>query len=433
MVSKFRTLRFKMPLLVVGHGRSGKSIHRLLQQLGCPRDLLFTYDDQDPAAQLHTPQEVMALNPGTLIVSPGVPLSTPWIQAHVQRGCILTSELEIAAQLLTFEKLVCVTGSVGKSTVAAAIAYGLGPDCFLGGNFGTPLADYVSQVESGTSPRKPWLILELSSYQLENFPSLQSHFSLITSLTPNHLERYATLEDYYLTKLSLVKKTLGPVILNSSGFDLKRFYQKTFQSTRIFDRTIFTDRNDELVQIVLAKTPQLLGSHNWDNLALAIRVGQLAEFQSDYFSRLLTFPGLSHRLENLGTFKGVTFINDSKATALASVVQAVQSLQTEIHSARRFHLLIGGRDKNLPWKDLQNLPLPATAELLFFGESADKAKAALGKTGDTFKTLGAALTALKSKVLPGSLVLLSPGGTSLDEFKSFEDRGDFFKKEISKW
>lgn len=433
MVYKFRTLRFQMPVLVVGHGRSGKSIHQLLQRLGCPRDLLFTYDDQDPDAQLHNSKEVTTLSPGTIVVSPGVPLSTPWIKALIQKGCVLSSELEIAAQLLTFEKLICVTGSVGKSTVAAAIAHGLGSECFLGGNFGTPLAEYVNQIESGTAPRKPWLVLELSSYQLENFPSLRSQFSVITSLTPNHLERYPTLEDYYLTKLSLVKKTLGPIILNSSGFDLKDFYQKTFQSTAISERTVFTDRNDVLVQTVLSKKPQLLGSHNWDNLALAIRLGQLAEFQDDYFSRLLSFPGLSHRLENLGTLKGVTYINDSKATTIASVLQAVQSLQKEINAAQSFHLLIGGRDKNLPWHDLKKLSLPARAEIHFFGESAEKAKVAWGKSGNTYKTLAHALTALKTRLSPGSLVLLSPGGTSLDEFKSFEDRGNRFKKEISGW
>lgn len=432
---EFRTGQFRLPtpILVVGLGVSGRSILRLLKILGANQQDVFSYDDKDPSAQIRSSQEALRLAPKTLIVSPGVPLETTWIKLLRNSGCLVSSELELAWHYLKSEKVIGVTGSVGKSTVVAILGQGLANDGFVGGNYGKPLADYVSDILEEKRTRVPWIILELSSYQLENFPSLQCHGSIITSLTPNHLERYETLQDYYKIKLTLIEKTKGPVVLNHSGFDLIPTIRKESLDPKQRAQIFSTDRKDPLVKTILQQSSLLLGRHNLDNLAVCVRLAQLLDWPKEYTQGFFEFPGLSHRLENLGLKNGVLFVNDSKATTIASVLQAVSSMKEKIRKARAFHLLLGGRDKNLPWHDLEIFQKLPHTHFYFFGESATKAQALSGLKGATFPGMGKALSSVFKNLRPGDLVLLSPGGTSLDEFKSFEHRGDFFKEEIERW
>lgn len=426
-------IRLPTPILVVGLGISGKSVLRLLKILGAQDQDVFSYDDKDPAAMIRTPAEALRLGAKTLIVSPGVPLQTPWIQQLCRQGVVCSSELELASHFLKAEKIIGVTGSVGKSTVVAILGKGLSGQGFVGGNFGKPLADYVSDVLAEKRTRVSWIVLELSSYQLENFPSLQCQASIITSLTPNHLERYSSLEDYYRTKLSLVHKTSGPIILNHSGFDLISFVKKEAFDSKTHSQIISTDHKDPLVKKWLSENRLLLGKHNLDNLAVCVRLAQLLNFEDTVVEGFFKFPGLPHRLENIGERKGVLFVNDSKATTIASVLQAVESMKDKISKAPTLHLLLGGKDKDLPWQDLKKTKSLANAKFYFFGESAEKAQKLSALPGPVFPKLSKALAEVLKNVKKSDLVLLSPGGTSLDEFKSFEHRGDVFKEEIEQW
>lgn len=433
---EFKTgqLRIPTPILVVGLGLSGRSVLRLLKVLGANQQDVFSYDDRDDLAQIRSGEAALRLAPKTLVVSPGVPLKTPWIEKLREQGAVLTSELELAWHYLENEKVIGVTGSVGKSTVVGILGQGLSHQGFVGGNYGKPLADYVSDVFEEKRARVPWIILELSSYQLENFPSLMCRASILTSLTPNHLERYDSLEDYYKTKLGLLQKTAGPVVLNHSGFDLIPFIKKQRLSPRQLARISSTDRKDPLVRKKIPeKNLLLLGKHNLDNLAVCVRLAQLLEWPQEIIDGFFRFPGLPHRLENVGERNRVLFVNDSKATTIASVLQAVSSMKSKISRARLFHLLLGGRDKNLPWAELKKLSGIPKAKFYFFGESADKARKLSGLQGTTHSSMRNALQDVFKNVQPEDLVLLSPGGTSLDEFKSFEHRGEVFKEEIERW
>lgn len=421
----------KSPFLIMGLGLSGKSALRLLRHAGVAEADILTYDSKNSSAQISDLEGLKKLKAQTVIVSPGISLSSPEVRYFKEKGLSLTSEMELAMGRLATEKIIGVTGSVGKSTVIGILSEGLkaiDPSAFAGGNFGVPLADYVVDVESGRRARAKWLALELSSYQLENFPTLRCDATLITSLTPNHLDRYASLEDYYQTKLKLLQHCSGPRILNRSGQDLWDFMKSHDQKD-----LIWTDRKDpEIAGVLNAPTP-LLGLHNQDNLALCLRLSKVMNWPADFARRALSFSGLPHRLQNLGEKRGVLFINDSKATTLSSVLQAATSLRDVISHRKACYWLIGGQDKNLPWEELSQLKDLSPVRWVFFGESGAKAKKRSGLSGLEFATLKDALGDLFSKVQAGETVVLSPGGASFDEFRSFEDRGRFFIDEIERW
>jgi len=144
---------------------------------------------------------------------------------------------------------------------------------------------------------------------------------------------------------------------------------------------------------------------------------------------LYSFSGLSHRLENLGIVRGVEVFNDSKATSISSVHRAIETL-VESRPNKRIHCLVGGRDKKLPWETLLSFPNRERVLFYCFGECADLASRAAGIAGPTFVSLSAAVSYVAQLAQSNEIILLSPGGTSLDEFSNFEQRGDWFKARI---
>lgn len=415
-----------LPIAIIGLGLSGQSALDLLLGRGIPRERIITHDQKSPC-DARTPEEVIARNPATLVVSPGVPLRTPWIQQLLKQGVRLSSELELAAQCLTSEKVVGITGAVGKSTVTSLLGAGLdaaGISNFTGGNLGFPFARYALERVKDQRPPAEYVVLELSSYQLENFASFKPGSTILTSLTPNHLERYDSLEEYYETKLSVAAKTPGPRFFNNSGLDLTK-YRDRFQDARDH----WTDRHDLAAENF--QKMKMVGLHNRDNLALVWSWGQAHAMPPEFYQGLLNFPGLAHRLENLGERDGILFLNDSKATTMASVLQAADSVAELVAHRKSAHLLLGGRDKNLPWEQLNALK-GRGFQFHFFGECGELARAKSALPGEVSPTLAAALDHILPSLKSGAMLLLSPGGTSLDEFKSFEDRGDFFRKRTSK-
>ena len=215
----------KTPIAVIGLGKSGLAAWRLLKAVGFLDGELLSFDDKNTSADITNSNELLAKKPQTLVVSPGVPLSTPWIQTLIQQGCFITSEISLAASIITTEKLIGVTGSVGKSTVVSLLGSALleeDPDHFLGGNLGTPFCEYALRLLNGGSVAT-WVVLELSSYQLENCHGLSLNFSAITFLSENHLERYESLNHYYAAKLSITDRTKNVCVFNLSSPDCITF------------------------------------------------------------------------------------------------------------------------------------------------------------------------------------------------------------------
>src|SRR5690606_36397138 len=177
--------------------------------------------------------------------------------------------------------------------------------------------------------------------QLENFEKLQADHSIITYFTSNHLERYPSLQDYYKTKWRLVEKTTGKVFLNALSPDLIDFSQNHPSKAEL----VLCRPDDSLFKNLHLKNCQLLGSHNQQNLALVARLLTELKLGPEAFVDMKEFPGLPHRLENLGLTKsGVRFVNDSKATALESVWSAVESLAEQVSNQTHLWLLLGGKD-----------------------------------------------------------------------------------------
>lgn len=480
----------ELPVAIIGLGVSGRAIHQLLIAAGVEEKSILLFDEKSSLANFKDSNELLLRGqPRTLVVSPGVPLASPWIQEARQNGIRITSELALAQHFLTTEKMVAITGSVGKSTTTSLLGAALArfsKSYFVGGNLGTPLASYVLELFKGERSTADWVILELSSYQLENYANLLADFSIITYLTANHLERYPNKQAYYETKWELYKKTKSKMILNRHGGDLWSWLQgrlnwavnsggdttatpapnatansntilnpnanddvdpetnapdiKTSAPTTASSRgglkatppltsaeVIWTDRHQSFMDRYHLTDCKLLGQHNLDNIALAAELMEQAHWPLEAFEGLRDFRGLPHRVENLGERQGIRWINDSKATTIESVKIAVASTLETVPTSQRLHLLLGGRDKNLPWEDLKNLASDARLKFYFFGECREIAANKSGLAGEKFRTLKEALDGIRQGAFLGDSILLSPGGTSLDEFKSFEHRGDFFK------
>jgi UDP-N-acetylmuramoylalanine--D-glutamate ligase len=421
------------PVAVVGMGLSGEAALRLLKKNGvAPKDIA-TFDDQPGKADWHDPQLMIEdFRPKTLVVSPGYPLSKLWIEEFRQEGGFVTSELALAVDYLQGEKVIGVTGSVGKSTVVSALGAALesfSPHSFVGGNIGRPLADYVVDLQESKRKKAEWIVLELSSYQLENCGHLQCDLSAITFLTPNHMDRYRDLNQYYETKWALANITRSSLVLNGQGGDLRSFAKgRSTTNAMIF----WTDQADDALMPLGLNEASLLSSHNQDNLAVCAKLMTLAKWPERSFAALRAFPGLPHRMENLGLFKGVRFVNDSKATTIDSVCTAALGLYEGMEKKGSLVLLLGGKDKNLPWEGLSRLSRIAKLKPIFFGAVGPIAQERSGLAGPVVKGLGEAIAEAVGISCPGDLVLLSPGGTSLDQFKSFEERGTFFRKEVER-
>lgn len=425
MMNQTSFKNLKTPIAIVGLGKSGLSALTLLKAAGFSDSDLITYDDKDTSANFCQPAQLVAKNPQTLVVSPGVPLTTAWIQDLSKAGVFITSEISLATKVLTTEKLIGITGSVGKSTVTSILGAGAEADdenSFVGGNLGTPFCDYALSILKGKAAAK-WVILELSSYQLENVHGLKLDFSAITFLSPNHLERYDNLEQYYHTKLKITAITKNLCVINKSSSDAVAFAKYAQCPVKFVNAQtdLSTDDKEKIA---------LIGQHNHDNFAVAQQLAKQAGFGASAIEKMYHFKGLAHRLENVGAVNGVTYVNDSKATAMDSVLVAVSGCLEKVSNNHHLLLLLGGKDKNLPWQQLHTLKSEKRIHFIFFGACGPVAKEKSDLPGDIFKSLDSALDYCFTVEKPGDIVLLSPGGTSLDEFKNFEDRGHFFKKKV---
>lgn len=413
-------------ILFVGLGKSGLAALNLIK-FKFPDKVTFTFDDSSTLAQTKLSDEALAFKPTSVIVSPGYPLTKDWLVKLRINKVPFLNELDLASFFLSDEKAIGVTGSIGKSTTAALIfeaAKVADPHVFLGGNFGTPLCEYVIKLEKGEIQKAVWLILELSSYHLETLRFIKLEYGIITYFTPNHLERYATLLDYYQTKWNIRKLGCHKIFINLHSIELKQS-NEDYKFTNVIG--VHLDNDKDFTQ--LASQAKLIGLHNQQNILLALKIIKELKWPQKAIKNVLLFPGLPHRLENLGFYRGSLIINDSKSTSIESTIQAVESVKNMV-GKNELYLLIGGKDKNLPWERIHILRYEYFIKPVFFGESAENARRISGLDGPIFPKLKPAVEYVLKRLNPQDICLLSPGGTSLDEFKNFEDRGQQFKKYV---
>ena len=377
-----------------------------------------------------------------LCPSGGIPLTLPIVVEAIQRGIPLSNDTQIFLEAAPC-KTIGITGSAGKTTTTTLVGdmarQFLGDKVYVGGNIGDPLINYVD----GMKPND-LAILEISSFQLDQM-SASTDIAAILNVTPNHLDRHGTMEAYTAAKARLLdfQKKDGTAILgrdDAGSWGLRdRVHGKllTFSLSPLEEGLDGSYLDDGLLALrdSFAYTPlllrekiQLRGDHNVSNALAAFAIGHAADFPLDaMLTAAEEFRGVPHRLEFVREWNGARWYNNTIATAPERTMAAIRSFDEPIV------LLLGGRDKNLPWKDLADLVHQRVEHVVLFGEAAGIIETALGPTSGKTRTqvrcegLRDAVSLAARVAEPGSVVLLSPGGTSFDEFTDFAERGERFK------
>ena len=405
-------------VLVVGLARSGTAAVSVLRARGVE---VRGYD-ADPAVAAEAPDADLRLGPwedeildgvGLLVKSPGVPSSSEPIVAARARSVPVMSEIELGARLLP-NPLLGVTGTNGKTTTTALLGVILeaaGWPVEVAGNIGRPLTALVDAVDPDA-----WIVCELSSFQLDDVETLRPRVAVLTNLEPDHLDRHGSFEAYASAKLrafahqgpddvAVVPRGFGPVPGEAR-------------------RVEFSDDDP------LPAEPRLRGAHNRENAAAAAAASRAIGVPDAAIAEALSaFPGVEHRIEEVGTVAGVLYVNDSKATNAAAALRALASFP-----GRRKHLILGGRGKAEPYDALAAACAPGDRAYLI-GEAAGDLAAAFEAAHVPYVvegTLAAALAAASHAGSPGDVVLLTPACASFDQFRSFEQRGEEFRRLVQK-
>ncbi len=450
-------------ILVIGAARQGLAVTRFLVERGAEVIL----NDNRPARDMTTATEALAglpirwefgghplnlLNEGLdlICVSGGVPLTLPLLIEAGRQGIPISNDSQIFMEAVPC-KVVGITGSAGKTTTTTIVGRmaqaGIASPrkSWVGGNIGQPLIEYLDEIKPDDL-----VVLELSSFQLEIMTCVPQ-ISAVLNITPNHLDRHGTMEAYTAAKARIIthQSTGDTTILNREdpgswnlagdvrgqliSFGLQKpvgGLAGTYVENRILKFTDGQIQNELFPQEKIL----LRGEHNLINVlaACAIAIGAGIP-QEAMRAGVEDFHGVAHRLELVRVRQGVEWYNDSIATAPERTIAAIRAFDTPLV------LMLGGRDKNLPWEDLAALVHDRVKHVVLFGEAAAKIQKALGETfpGRNPQTiqhcnnLFDAVQAAASVAKAGDCVLLSPGGTSYDEFKDFEERGEQYRKWVN--
>jgi UDP-N-acetylmuramoylalanine--D-glutamate ligase len=374
-----------------------------------------------------------------VVVSPGISPDVPILKQAQDMGIPIFSEIEVAFWL-TDSKIIGITGSNGKTTTVTLLGEMLREDrreYRVGGNVGIPFSAVLEQV----SPQG-YLVLELSSFQLERIEEFKPYVSSVLNVTPDHLDRHPHFESYLEAKLRIVENQTEDdfVVLNADDENTLKLAQyarsrNVFFSTKgevgqgafVREGRISLRRNGDEKEIIEAERIGIKGPHNLSNACAACAVcGILGVAAESMQTALLNFKGVEHRLEKVKTLSGVTFVNDSKATNVDSVWYALQSIKPPII------LIAGGKDKGGDFSRLRELVEENVKTLILIGEARQRIKDALGSSVRTFEvdSLQQAVKLSFDKAFQGDTVLLSPGCASFDMFKDYEHRGRVFKESV---
>jgi UDP-N-acetylmuramoylalanine--D-glutamate ligase len=344
-----------------------------------------------------------------MVKSPGVPRDAPLVEAARRRNMTVWSEIELGSRLIP-NPILGVTGTNGKTTTSellGAIFRAAGKSVFVAGNVGRPLTAL-----EGAVPADTWVVCELSSFQLEDIESFRPEVAVLLNLTPDHLDRHGTFEDYTTAKLRIFEnQTADDVAVVPSGFPPVPGAARRVEFAAV----------DEL-----PAEPRIPGAHNRENAAAATAAARGAGIDEMAIAEgLRNFQGVPHRLELVGEVGGVRFVNDSKATNPEAAERALTAYPPGLR------LILGGSVKGSPFDGLARAARErGVARAYLIGESADDIAEALIRAGVAFTHAGDLERAVEqalSDAEPGDVVLLSPACASYDQFENFEERGARFR------
>ncbi len=440
-------------IVILGGGESGVGAAVLAKKMGFDvflsdiskiQDKYKNILDQHHIAWEETQHtEHLIMNAEELIKSPGIPDKAPLVKALRKKGVPVISEIEFAGRY-TDAKMICITGSNGKTTTTLLIYHILknaGLNVGLAGNVGDSLALQVAE------SKHDYYVVELSSFQLDDMYSFKADIAVLLNITPDHLDRYDyKFQNYIDSKFRITQ--------NQSEQDAFIFWAddpiiKKVLETKTINATIYPfalDKNEKtkafveneqlvinvLNDITTLPTDQLAikGLHNTFNSMAAGLVASLLNVKKDNIRQSLSdFQGVEHRLEYVATIRDVRYINDSKATNVNSCWYALQSMQTPVV------LILGGTDKGNDYSEIAELVKEKVTTLIFMGVDNSKLHSFFdGKVNNIIDTnsIESCVKSAYNIAKPGETVLLSPCCASFDLFKSYEDRGRQFKELVRK-
>lgn len=449
-------------VVVLGAARQGAALSRYLSSQGA----LVILNDQRPCEALVDTRHLLAdlVNTGKVIwvcgghplelldgadlvcPSGGVPLTIPFIQEAQRRGIPLSNDSQIFLDACSCRSI-GITGSAGKTTTTSLVgrmaqtAFG-SEHVWVGGNIGLPLISELDHIHPDHLA-----ILELSSFQLE-IMTRTVNLAVVLNITPNHLDRHSSMEAYTTAKANIItlQNPAEPCVLgrdDPGAWALRSLARGEVYSFGLAQPQIgagtFVDPSGNLTwwdgkaarQLFPRELIRLRGEHNLQNVLAACAVAALLDVPAQAMRTAVeSFTGVAHRLELVRSFNGVAWYNDSIATAPERAMAALRSFTEPVV------LLAGGRDKNLPWDEFANMIHQRVDHLIVFGEASEKILRAVGLTTpgsrpltiNSCSGLQQAVQEAARLAEPGDVVLLSPGGTSFDEFRDFEVRGEAFRK-----
>jgi UDP-N-acetylmuramoylalanine--D-glutamate ligase len=439
---------------VIGFARQGKALARWLPTIGAQvamtdgktAEALSLDKAAYPGVDFYLGGDTSGFLDGLdlLCLSGGVPLEQPLVQAAVAHGIPLSNDAQLFLERCP-APVIGITGSAGKTTTTTLVGLMVkagGWTTWVGGNIGDVLLDVLPQIEPDHR-----VVMELSSFQLE-IMTRSPQIAAITNITPNHLDRHGTMEVYTRAKAQiLLHQQVGDVAIlgrddagaaslaDAVGGDLAWFSANSMVADGAFlagQRVVITGVSspDGDAHIVCERGDILLrGDHNVQNVLAACAISGAAGVQPNAMLTVIReFRGVPHRQEPVRTLDGVTYVNDSIATAPERVLAALKSYDEPLV------LLAGGRDKKLDWEPMLKLALQKARHIVAFGEAGEIVDNTVRKFGGTadvltrVTTLEEAVRAAQAVAQPGDIVLLSPGGTSYDAYTDFAERGVHFRQ-----
>ena len=377
-----------------------------------------------------------------IVVSPGVPLNTPELAQVKSFGLPVIGELELAARFLKGRTL-AITGSNGKTTTTALVGEILqkaGMPTLVGGNIGVPVVELIDQ-----STDETWSVLEVSSFQLESTERFHPRIAVILNITPDHLDRHGSFENYALAKerIFAAQDESDVVVLNADNARAAQAAVRSVGKVYFFSAEhsvmqgawvedgllVYRAGKDEPREEIMPLSGiPLQGAHNVENVLAAVCASRQAGVSREQIrSGVEAFKAVEHRLEFVAQVDGVDFYNDSKATNVDATAKAVASFSSGIH------LILGGKDKDSDYRQLAELLRARVRAIYTIGSAATKIENQLRGVVPILssETLDNAVNAAASAARPGEVVLLAPACSSFDQFENYEQRGRVFKELVS--
>ena len=428
-------------IAVLGLGRSGEAVARLLFSKGVNVTILDSGSNEPLRARAERMRsEGFAVLIGndpipnthfdTVVVSPGIDLKGAYVRQFSDRNIPITGELEIAWRFCE-KPVIAITGTNGKTTTTELIERMLnnaGVRTAACGNIGLPFSEVVGKSQANLDV----ITLEVSSFQLEAISTFRPHIALWLNLTPDHLDRYASIKEYRAAKLRIFEnQTEDDFAVCNFADEMPSLAASKLTFTAYGSNTDFKIDNGSIFYgkefVARLNSFQLVGLHNAENLMAALAVGKVLGFTFDQtLPSLQSYRPSPHRCELVKIVDGVRYINDSKSTNVDSLAKALTL------DSRKTILIAGGKDKGFEFESIRKLVGEKVSTAILIGEMAERIRQDWSDFVECriAPTLQDAVLQAHALAQPGDSVLLSPGTSSFDMFRDYADRGEQFRQSV---